>query len=494
MRPAILGLTESLTVKILIDVVYTTRPSVCSTSYLAWTLIEALINERDDVFFYVLYPPHRMEEEDWAFMNRFSDRVTLLPLQQTTTDRIAEGYMLRNDLRFYLNPWSAATWDADVVVSSRIPVLKHMRIHSSRQQGKACVSPRLYVGLDEMPILPFRDTVPWSDFMALDTLASYALADAVLINNQWTKKMLRPVARELLSPSLQKRVFDNLHEVVPVKLSRLNMKPTLYTGGKFEVAFVGRVTGTRNFGGVAELFRKSFSFPLGKNKQELQYRISTNSETMGAGEYGELDFIDLQRNNREGFYAFLNGAHVAVNLSTVEDFSLTTYETLLHGVPLIVQAQPWNEFLGPTYPFRVNNMVEAYALINALAGDYAGQYQRFIEWERTYWQDYVTGPLNITTSEKLIELITAFLVRRSTVMEHSLTAGSYFEQVQLIAQGQPDVIDLTDYIKKNGKMFSEVSPHFSLPTGRVPTTLLLKLCAEQLGYTDTNTTGVMRHV
>lgn len=442
------------------------------------------------MFFYVCYPPHKMEPEDWKFMERFKDRVTLIPLEQSTSDRVSELYMLRNQLRLYLNPWSELTWDADVVVTSRIPVLKHMRIHASRFMGKTMPSQRMYIGLEEMPVLPFRPTVPWSEFMYPDTLMSYGLADAMLINHQWLVNSVKPVLREVLSPAWQKKVLDKLHEVVPVKLERFNLKTKMYSEGDFNVTFVGRITGTKNFGDAAELFRKQFAFPLGKGKQDMKFLISTNSEAIGAGKYGELDFVDLQMNDREKFHQFLKSAHIAISMTTVEDFSLTTYETLKAGVPIVLMDHPWNAFLGKEYPFRASNMVEAYAMVNAFATDYAGQYARFAAWEQTYWKQYVEGPLNVTTSEKLIELLADFEARRTEHLEGK--GGSFVEQLKSVPV-EDGKLDLTSYIKEHGtsQMKEEVPEHFSLPLGRVPSTLMLKLVAQLQGWKDTNKTGVM---
>lgn len=475
--------------KFLFDPVYTNRPSVCSTSYLCWELIENLMAWRDDTYFYVVYPPNRCDDKDRDFLARYADRVTLLPVEECTSDRVSEAYMLRNSLRFLLNPWADKAWDVDVILSSRMPVLKHMRVHSSRNMGKMMPSYRMYVGLEEMPILPFRDTVPWSDYLYPDTLMSYALCDAVLVNNQWTKQAMKPVLKEVLSPAYQKRVMDNLHEVVPIKLQRLVLKEEMYKKGEFRACFVGRITSTRNFGDVVDLFRKTFAYPIGKNRADIKFAVSTNSMSMGSANYGEMDFIDLQMNDREKFYAFLHGAHVVLNLSTVEDFSLSTYETLRRGVPIIVYDEPWNQFLGPTYPFRAKSEVEAYAILTAFASDYASQYSRFANWECTYWKQYVEGPLNVTTGEKLVELVTKFVQRREEVTKS--IGGNYRHQLQSIAG---DEIDLSKYIRENGRMLSEVPEHFSLPLGKVPTTLTMKLVAQRMGYTDTNRCGLMRKV
>jgi hypothetical protein len=460
-----------------------------------WELIQALMEWRDDTFFYVLYPPHKVvDEEDMAFMDRFPDRVTLLPLPQSTLDRTGELYMLRNTLRFYLNPWCEQTWDTDIVVSSRIPVLKHFCVHAQRAGTKSLRSHRMYVGLEEMPILPFRPTVPWFDDMYPDTLLTYAMTEATLVNNQWTKPLLKPVLKDVFSPAWSKRILDRLHEVVPVKLARLKLRTETYQSGTpFELAFVGRMTTTRNFQGVMELFRKQFAYPIGPNRDKIQFKVSTNSQTWGSIDPGEVDFVDIQMNDREKFYDFLKQVHLAVNLSEVEDFSLATYETLMAGVPVIVADKPWSQFLGPTYPFRAASEREAYALVSACVEHYETQYARFRAWEATYWKEYVAGPLNVTTAEKLIELVSAFEVHRRRKV-HDAGGGAYREQAMAMVPDETGSVDVTAFIKasKTMRLFSEVEDHYSNPVGKTPNTLLLKLILQEMGYRDTQPCGVLQ--
>lgn len=472
----------------MLDCVYTNKPSVCSTSYLVWELIEKMMAWRDDVFFYVLYPPNKCDEADKEFLGRYPDRVTLLPLEQNTTDRFSEMLMLRNAMRNYLSPWSVDCWDFDVIISSRIPVLSHLMPHYARKMGSKMPSLRLTVGIDEMPILPFRDTVPWSDYLYPTTLTSYAMADATLINNQWTKTSLKPVLREMLSPAFQKRVLDRIHEVVPVKLSRFNLKneDAQYMEGDFNVTFVGRATSTRNFKQVADLFRKQFSYPIGKNKASMKFMISTNSRSLGSSDFGEVDFIDLQHNDRAEFHEFLKEAHIAINLTKTEDFSLSTYETLMAGVPVLVLNEPWNAFLGPDYPFRANSQIEAYAMLTRIVSDYKAEYAKFVEWEATYWAAYIASDKNVTTSERLIEILEDFDARRIAYVEGK--GGSYVEIVE--AFNDAPTIDLSKHLLDSGGIW-ETKSECNFPTvSRAPGTLMLKLVAQNLGYKDTNKLGI----
>lgn len=481
--------------KILFDPVYTNRPSICSTSYLVWELITRLIEWRDDVFFYVTYPPNKVDEEDMEFLGQHPDRVKLLPVTSETTDRVSELFSLPRELRRYFVPWNSEAWDVDAVVTSRIPMMGMFLPHFARYMGKQLRSTRAVYGLEEMPVLPFRKTVPWHDHLHLQSITAYLHADGTLVNNQWTSKELRKVAKELLSPAQVSKLMSKVHEVVPVKLRRLNMKQDLSCSPDFNVTFVGRITSTRNFGAVAELFRDQFSFPIGPNKANMRFLISTNSQSAGSSDYGEMDFIDLQMNNRKEFYDFLSRAHVAVNLTHVEDFSLSTWETLLAGVPVIVLDEPWNAFLGEKYPFRVSSQTEAYGLLNALAADYGSMYAKFVDWENSYWASYVESQKNVTTSEKLIELLSDFEDTRNAILKAKSQGGVYASELDTLLESNPDVLNLTEHLHSKKMPFHDGKPdYFSLPLAKVPNNHLMKILAEQRGYEDTNLTGVMKRM
>ncbi|ATS92278.1 n-acetyl-alpha-d-glucosaminyl l-malate synthase [Stenotrophomonas phage vB_SmaS_DLP_5] len=478
--------------KILFDVVYTNRPSVCSTSYLVWELIERLMEWRDDIFFYVTYPPNKINDDDQEFLARHSDRVRLLPVTSEPTDRVSELFSIPRELKKYFVPWNSECWDYDVVVSSRVPMLGAFWPHFARYSGRKMPGTRAVFGLEEMPVLPFRKTVPWHEHLHLQSIASYLHSTGILINNQWTLTELKKVGRDLLSPAQLKKLMTKVHEVVPVRLTRLNLKKDLTVGAEFNVTFVGRVTSTRNVAQVLDLFRKQFAYPIGKT--DMRFLISTNSLSMGGTDYGEMDFIDMQMNNRKEFYEFLGKAHVAVNLTHVEDFSLSTWETLLNGVPVIVLDEAWNSFLGPDYPFRVKSQVEAYAMLNAMVKDYPAMYQKFVDWEASYWAAYVDSDKNVTTSEKLIELIDNYETWRDGHLSGDEQGKSYKLELDEFLKDDPQVIDLTAYLKdkNNGTAFHDgKSEFFSLPLAKVPNNHLIKVLAGLRGYRDTNQVGVM---
>lgn len=414
------------------------------------------------------------------------DRVTPIPVETNPHDRLAELHFVPPEIKAMLHPVGTPMCDFDFIVTSRIPVIPMYRVLSGRPSGFGKGIIRGIFGLEEMPILSFRTTVPWAGITDIQTLSSYLLSDGIMINNLWTEKLLSKLAGIYLSPSKRKELATLVQEVVPVKLSRLNLRSgKLIMKDGFNVGFTGRVTATRSFDKVAELFRKQFAYPIGKNKKEMKFIVSTNSKTFGARTEEGIGFVDVQYNNRESFYATLKSLHVVLNLSEVEDFSLSTYETLLAGVPVIVYDKPWNAFLGPDYPFRVSNELEAYALLNSFTSSYSTQYARFAAWERSWWCDLVEGPKNLTTSEALWSSIEAFsAARRDYIIQKGL--GGSYRDVAASLYGQ-ESINFLETMEKLGKgVFKE-----NVMLMRSPSTLMLKELLYLIGYEDAKAPGAM---
>jgi hypothetical protein len=446
----------------------------------------------EDMFFVMLVPETALaNEEEMKFLSRYPDRVRLVPYDPITTDRMKEHWTFRSAFADFAQPAHKDLWDVDAIVSSRMNQLLMWRVNSTRRMTFGKGSLRAVIGLEEMPQFSFSDTVSWGPGGNMDllSLANYASADAVVISSLWARKEVLRVAREHLAPSKARRLENDIYEALPIKVKEFNLWSDEKIAEKKDptnVAFCGRITGTRNFTDVAELFRKQFSFPLGKGN--MKFVVSTNSSSSGSSNYGDVSIIDFEYNDREKFHAFLQErAHVAVNLSTVEDFSLSTYEPLLMGVPTIVANRPWSEFLGPTYPFRVKNEVEAYAWINEAVQEYGTFYARFRDWHESWWKEFVQSPRNIQTSEVVEELLARHQLRLTEFLKEREMGQKWRE---LIAAQKGKTLDL-------GKMLeaADMMPPWGAPKGAVvtktPTFQLVKQLAFLAGWKDTLEPGVV---
>lgn len=479
--------------KILIDPVYTGRPSTCSTSYLAWEIIDTLIKERDDVFFYLLYPSSVQDDKDeMKFLSRHSDRVQLIAIDQLYIDRMQTMFSFPMDLWNVVAPDTGLAWDADILLTSRVPQITQFRVNSGRYTAFEQGSYRAIFGLDEMPMFPFRKTISWSSGITEAILSNYLLSDGIVVNNLWTKDNVLKLAKNFLSPFKVKELRDKIHEALPVKIKNLRLRksPKYVPGEDFTVVFAGRPTGTRNFKGVAELFRKQFSFPIGKNKKFLKFAISTQSQSMGSSNFGYIDFIELQQNDRKAFYKMLKEeAKVVVNLSTVEDFSLSTYEPLSLGVPVIVPHHEWTDFLGPDYPFRAKDMLHAYVLISQFVNNYEAMYKRFKAWSNTYWKEFVKSDANITTSEVLGGLMYDFKQRLEDHVEENGLGGKYIAIADEIEASDWETIDLHELLQEYD--FDMDKDWSRVPIARRANLILMKVLLNLRGFRDCKETGVM---
>ena len=482
--------------KVLIDPVYTAKANQCSTSYLAWEIIDELVASRDDTFVYLMYPEASQDHKDeMAFLSRHPDRVKLLPYPYVKTDRVSELFRLDSNITKYLQPGESPVWDYDVVLTSRIPQLPFMRNVSNRRANFDHGTHRLFLGLEEMPMFNFRDTVPWHDEMDLVSLAAYESAGAILVNNLWTKHMVGQTARQWLAPSRVLQIQKQMYEAVPVKLERLNIpdkaKPVTDT---FNVVFAGRMTGTRNFKEVAEVFRKHYSYPIGTSP-DLRFIVTTNSQAQGASNAGEIDFMEIQRNNRDEFHDLLQlTAHVIVNLSTVEDFSLSTYEPLLFGVPVIVPDKPWTSFLGDDYPFRSKGIVDAYAMVKLFAEDYEGQMAKFRKWEASTWKKLVASPRNTPTSEVARDLMFQHEARLHEDLAGREAGDMYKGLVQELLDSGKEIVRPLALAQGKGQLTTTAKSWTGIPISLRPSQYLLKVYANMMGFADTLEPGVMRRV
>jgi glycosyltransferase involved in cell wall biosynthesis len=477
--------------KILLDSVFTHKPSVCSTSYLMQEIIERLSAARDDAFFYLLYPAKFAEDEvELAFLRQHADRVTLIPVSEKEKDRVWEMFEFSNEIKRLVVPGDSPIWDVDVIVTSRIPQIANYRASTARYQSFGKGTYRQIVGLDEMPIFSFRQTVAWAeDQMDLTMLAAYWQADSIIANNLWTKKNVLQLAREWLSPSRVQALGKTVHEAIPVKLERLSLVKPVKKSSIFNVVFTGRVTGTRNFADVAEVFRKHFSYAIGK--QHVKFVVSTHSDGFGSADVGEIDFIDVQHNTREQFYEFLDHhADVAVNLSTVEDFSLSTYEPLLHGVPVVVADRPWSEFLGKDYPFRAKSIIEAYGLVKMFIEDPDGMYEKFLQWEMTTWKKLVDGPFNTTTSDVLLRVVNEHEEKVFAKIEKSEIGATYREIVEKISATDLKTVNPLEYAQDRDWLIKPKNWE-ATPIAKRPELSVLRAIMHMAGWKDTNEVGVM---
>jgi len=476
-------------VKILIDPLYSTVPSVCSAMYCAWQIIAEISNRHEDAFFYVVVPKRQFEDPEeraWLEAQPYRERVTFLPLEIDVFNRMLELFRVPEQLMNWLNLNDPSYWDVDVVVTARIPQLLNYRVNGPRPTIFEKFSLRGLIGLDDVPLFSVRKNLSWAmqGLTDLPILGLYYAANAVVLQDFWTRDRVIKIAKEKLSPSQVRELSGSIHESVSARLTPLQLREAkpLAKDEELNVVFTGRITSTKNFKGVVDLFRKHFAYGIGK--EHVRFRVSTHSRTTMHG-VGETDFLLFERNGRDEFYRFLRErAHVAVNLSHVEDFSMSTYEPLLHGVPVVVSAYPWSDFLGPEYPFRVRSLVESYALIKDFIRHYDEMYARFVDWHEKHWRRIVEEPRNRSTAEVVCSEVERFLALR----EQKVAApygGTYRDLAEELAAGSEDRLDLQKILVERGvwKLGEKIPP------SRRPSLATFKAIVNSLGFRDAKEVG-----
>lgn len=458
-----------------------------------WQIIEGLAERHPDYFFYLTFPSkYADDKEQMEFLSRMPDRVKLISLDYQTHDRVEELFKVNDPMIRLLEPGMSPLWDFDVMLTSRIPQLQFLRNHTNREVSFGHGTYRGFFGLEEMPVFSFRESVSWAPGrrMDLQSLAAYRSADGIVINNLYVKDQIRRLSKEYLSPSTVLEIQNNIREAIPVRLQRLanNPKPI---GKTANLCFAGRMTSTRNFQEVAELFRKHASFPLGKKGKEVKFIVSTHSLSTGALSTGEIDFIDVQKNTREQFYAFLKDtAHVVINLSPVEDFSLSTYEPLLYGVPVIVPDEEWTSFLGPDYPFRVKTHEAAYLMLKEFVVNYDVWYAKFIAWEQDWWAKLVASDRNVPTIDVVDGLISEFDAKVISYLDKSEGGEFYKKVIRAMNEDGLQQVDAMAYSNARGVFICPNVSWRNVPVGRRPNMYLMKRYMNLDGWQDTLEPGV----
>ncbi|QIG76959.1 putative glycosyltransferase protein [Rhizobium phage RHph_Y1_11] len=482
--------------KFLLDPVYTARPSRCSTAFLFQKLIQEISAVDETAFFYMLYPTQAKEnEEDWKWLNKFPDRVTLIPYPYVTGDRVEELFKLTDPLLDVLSPGYSPYWDYDFLLTSRITQIPFLRNHQHREVPFEGGTYKGIIGLEEMPMFSFRDTVSWAieGNMDLVSLGAYMSSLGVVMNNLWSWPFLNNIARSYLTPSNVLKLRSKVREATPVKLERLHIQPKPVTD-TLNVLFAGRTTAVRNFKDVAELFRKQFAgSALSKKGVKLKFLVSTHS--LGTAEGDDFDFVEVRKNNREQFHTMLKEeAHVCINISRVEDFSMSTYEPMMYGVPVILPDKAWAGFVGKDYPFITNSMVESYSIIRRFQEDYLGSFQSWVDWETSYWKDFVEGPRNVSTSEAVIKLMGEHRERlykwtHGAERQADMRAKAK-ELTEACIADKVTKINALELWQETYGMFEKPEKWRGTPIGNRPIIYLMKWHMNQCGWKDTLEPGV----
>lgn len=375
--------------KILLDPVYSTYPSKCSSAAKCAALIERFQNvgQRSDVVFYWLYPKWLEQDELWPSERKWLSQypnVQLIALPYSK-DRMREYMKFTAELD-NVYAFNGAWWDFDVVFTSRTSMIPVMRaVMASPRSKKHARHLKTVVNFEEMIMMSFRPTVALADVEAQEALTclGYMSSDAVLLMTEAEKAQVMQVVRQYMSPAMTRKIGEKivLASQAMFKTDELKVKDNAFMFRKgerpFVLSFTGRLESASNLDTLYDVMEKQFIW-RGMNMKMLVTTVTP--VTM----HPPPDFVEVRRPNRKQFWkAIKTEMDLVLALHTNVEWSLSIFEPMLLGTPVLLHDQKWSrDILGDEYPFYVKGMADVYAWVREFYLNYEKWYGVFAEYHQ----------------------------------------------------------------------------------------------------------------
>lgn len=405
--------------KVLIDPIYSAKPSHCSSALKARRIIEHVLSLRDDVFFRLLVPDDSWElppeEYEW-FPQHPNVQLIKYPYNR---DRMMAYQAFPKELE-NLVAFNGSCWDNDVIITMRTQQVPNMRIvlTSPRHYNQTFLKQILVY--EEMPVMSFKKTVAVSDRPVQDmaTCLGYVAADDVFITIAHEKEGVLREAKKYFSPAIQRELLKKIKVYTPVNIKSFGFhgkkKAQRFKRGErpFCLGFTERMgTSTTNLDTIYDLIEKTWIM-----KGDQGFRMVFSTVTTGIKK-SPPKFCQILHSKREEFWRLLREEmDLVVTMTTEGGFGMSTVEPLLWGVPSIAKRAEWLEALfGEDYPFFVDTEAQAYALVKAFHDDYDKMYAKFYQWQQTKFKA-MFEPGGVF-QDNLYDLVMGWLDKRDAVLE-----------------------------------------------------------------------------
>jgi len=370
--------------KVVIDPIYSTKPSHCASALKARRLVEYVLSQTDDVFFRWLIPDWEMEAEEYEW---FPEHPNIEYLKYPYShDRMREYQVFPKELETLL-AFNGPYWDTDVVITMRTQQIQNMKLvmTSPRNYNQAFLKKVLL--WEEMPVMSFKKTVAVSDRRVQDlaTLCGYVAADDVLITIKHEKTGVMEAAKRFMSPAIVKELRDKIRLYTPVDVKAFGFhskaEDRRFVRGQrpFCLGFTERMgLSTTNLETIYSVMEKHWIL-----KGDLGFKVVFSTVSTGI-KMAPPEFCQVLHPPREEFWRLLREEmDLVITMTTEGGFGMSQVEPLLLGVPSVMKRATWLESLfGEDYPFFVHNETEAYAMIKMFHDDYPGMYARFLDWQQ----------------------------------------------------------------------------------------------------------------
>lgn len=372
--------------RVLIDPIYTNDIRRCASAVKMKRIVEYVLAEDPDCFFYWFIPVD-VSDEDRAWLPT-SERVRYLPLPYFE-DRHKEYWHASEEYR-RATSFTGPAWDVDVLVTNRTMLVPFLRWNTHRPGGNLHWS-KYVVLIEDMPAMSFKMFVPQSTEREgdLSALNGYLQSTKTLIAAYWEKKHILKEAKCYLSAASVKYIQDNMIEATPVQHTVVTLKSedtiaSVVAGTKkFTVSYAGRMVNRDFVDDAFEIILKNWIF-----SGDTRMILCTVSAGFGKVDHDATKCIEVFRPDREEFWRIMREeADVGVFMSRDEDYSMVMMEPLMQGTPLVLyKAEHAVASVGEDYPFFVNSTKEGYALLRAFKKDYAGMYKKFATWSSNHFR------------------------------------------------------------------------------------------------------------
>jgi len=443
-----------MSTKILIDSIYSARPSHCASAVKMWRFVDYVLNTqgRTDVFFYWLIPEW-LEEEDLAFYPEH-DNVVYLQFPYHRGDRTRAYLAFPAELDRLL-AFNGVAWDFDIVMTNRttqVPLMK-MVMSSPREPTKTWMK-NVFL-FEEMPLMAFKSTVAISNVPVTErmTIAGHLAADRTAITISHERDGLISGAKRYVPPSSVMELRDKIKVTSPSLLEDFEEKDKKYrfTKGeeKFCLAFVGRVSATDH---IREVYDTMVKHWITKGDDRIKLIVSTVTPVYKIEPPEMVEYINLPRD--EFWEALKTEMHCIMYLAEEAGFGMSLMEPLMFGVPVVLIRAPWSEALvGKDYPLFIDTESKAYGMVKAIHDDYEEYYRQFIQ-----WQHDVLQPM-FQEGGQYSQSFYDYMYKGLLEFEEMLPARYAAEQaskqnnniVQALLDGDPEEFVLFDRIRELGK-------------------------------------------
>lgn len=402
--------------KVLLDPIYSTRPSKCSSAVKCRKLLDYVLFQkgRTDIYFRQLVPDWLFEEKDEHLtdMAWFLDHpnVEYIPFKYSH-DRM-RGYQVFTESYYDLMAFDGTHWDTDFVLTMRTQQVPNMQVvMSSPRQVNQEFLKKVFL-YEEMPVMEFKPTVAVANPKVQDlaTLCGYLSADHVLILVQSEKDDILRTARKYFTPSKVIELDQKIKVACPAVVDSFELKAPEKRFRKdgdrpFRLGFTGRASSP---GRLPEVYRVMERNWVLKGDEKFEAVYSTVSVSV---KWTPPPCVKVMHLPREEFWELLRtGMDLHISLSKDASFSMSFTEPLMLGVPSVAVREPWSlAVLGPDYPFFVKNEVEAYAMVRTFYDNYDEMYARFAEWHTNVFRKRFEtgGPYELNYYEEMYKAIDA---------------------------------------------------------------------------------------